>query len=60
MVSPKQSILWSISLPFEVEFDDGAESIVANLLPQHLILAVLLHVAILITMNYEMRTEIWK
>ena len=43
-------------LPFEVEFDDGAESLEANLLPQHLILAVLLHVAILITMNYEMRT----
>ena len=45
-------------LPFEVEFDDGAESLEANLLPQHLILAVLLHVGILININYEIMTEI--
>ena len=42
------------------EVDDGAETLLANLLHQHLVLAVLLHVATLITMNYEMRTEIQK
>ena len=39
---------------------DGAERFLANLLHQDLVLAGLLHVAILITMNYEMRTEIEK
>ena len=42
------------------EVDDGAGSLLANLFHPHLVLAGLLHVAILITMNYEMRTEIQK
>ena len=42
------------------EVDDGAETLLANLLHQHLVLAGLLHVAILVNMNYEMRTEIQK
>ena len=42
------------------EVDDGAETLLANLLHQHLVLAVLLQVAILVIMNYEMRTEIEK
>ena len=47
-------------LSSEDKVDDGAERFLANLLHQDLVLAGLLHVAILITMNYEMRTEIEK
>ena len=42
------------------EVDNGAESILADLLHQHLVLPGHLHVAILIAMNYGMRTEIEK
>ena len=47
-------------LSSEDKVDDGAERFPANILHRDLVLAGLLHVAILDTMNYEMRTEIEK
>ena len=62
----RRSVLWGptevpqLQFSSEDKVDDGAERFLANLLHQDLVLAGLLHVAILITMNYEMRTEIEK
>ena len=53
-------ILPELQLTSVDEVDDGAESLPVNLFHQHLVLAGLLHIAILIIMNYEMRTEIEK